>query len=110
MTLCWWLEATNNMSPTGAKFAVGAAEETAILGAPKRAASFGNSADAQTLKAGLDAKLEKFKNEILLAALIENVNVRGRIIEYLIAGEDEKLRGKLVHALKRESRKRNSSV
>ena len=94
------VEATNNISPTGAKFAVGAAEEAAILSAPKRAASFANSADAQTLKAELDAKVKKFKNEILLASLIENVNVRGRIIEYLIAGEDEKLRGELVHALK----------
>ena len=27
-----------------------------------------------TLKAELDAKVEKFKNEILLASLIENVN------------------------------------
>ena len=94
------VEPTNNISPTGAKFAVGAAEEAAILDAPKRAVSFGNSADAQTLKAELDAQVEKFKNEILLASLIENVNVRGRIIEYLIAGEDEKLRGELVHALK----------
>jgi hypothetical protein len=94
------VEATNNISPTGAKFAVGAAEEAAILSAPTRAASFVNSADARTLKAELDAKVEKFKNEILLASLIENVNVRGRIIEYLIAGEDEKLRGELVHALK----------
>ncbi len=94
------VEATNNISPTGAKFGVGAAEEAAILSAPKRAANFVISADAQTLKAELDAKVEKFKNEILLASLIENVNVRGRIIEYLIAGEDEKLRGELVHALK----------
>lgn len=94
------VEATNNISPTGAKFSVGAAEEAAILGAPTRAASFVNSTDARTLKAELDAKVEKFKNEILLASLIENVNVRGRIIEYLIAGEDEKLRGELVHALK----------
>ena len=93
------VEATTNISPTGAKFAVGAVEETAILSAPKRAASFVNSADAQTLKAELDAKVKRFKNEILLASLIENVNVRGRIIEYLIAGEDEKLRGELVHAL-----------
>jgi hypothetical protein len=51
-------------------------------------------------KAGLDAMVQKFKNEILLASLIENVNVRGRIIEYLIAGEDENLRSELVHALK----------
>lgn len=94
------VEATNSISPTGAKFGVGASEEAAILSAPKRAASFVNSADAQTLKAELDVKVEEFKNEILLASLIENVNVRGRIIEYLIAGEDEKLRSELVHALK----------
>jgi hypothetical protein len=35
-----------------------------------------------------------------LAALIENVNVRGRVIEYLIAGEDEALRQQLIVALK----------
>lgn len=93
------VEATNNISPTGKKFAIGAAEQIAILSAPRRAASFVNSADARTLKAELDSKVKKFKNEILLASLIENVNVRGRIIEYLIAGEDEKLRGELVHAL-----------
>ncbi len=94
------VEATNNISPTGARFVVGADEEAAILSAPTRAASFANSADARTLKADLDAKVEKFKNEILLASLIENVNVRGRIIEYLIAGEDERLRSGLVQALK----------
>lgn len=94
------VEATNNISPTGAKFAVGAAEKAVILSAPTRAASFINSDDSRILKAELDAKVEKFKNEILLASFIENVNVRGRIIEYLIAGEDEKLRVDLVHALK----------
>ena len=42
----------------------------------------------------------KYRNEICLAALIENVNVRGRVIEYLIAGEDERLRQSLIAALK----------
>ena len=93
------VEATNNISPSGEKFTVGPAEQAAVLRAPERAASFLNSADAQTLKDELDKKVEAFKNEILLASLIENVNVRGRIIEYLIAGEDEKLRSELVHAL-----------
>ena len=93
------VESTNNISPTGEKFAVGAVEETAILSAPKRAVNFVNSADAKTLKAELDAKVEKFKNEILLASLIESGKVRGSVIEYLIAGEDEKLRGELIYAL-----------
>ena len=93
------VEATNNISPSGEKFTVGPAEQAAILRAPERAASFVISADVRTLKDELDKKVETFKSEILLASLIENVNVRGRIIEYLIAGEDEKLRGELVHAL-----------
>jgi hypothetical protein len=93
------VEATTNISPSGQKFAVGIPEEAAILRAPERAGRFVSSADARTLKAELDGKVETFKNEILLASLIENVNVRGRIIEYLIAGRDEKLRGELVHAL-----------
>ena len=93
------VEATNNISASGKKFTVGPAEQTAILRAPERVASFVNSVDARTLKDELDKKVEAFKNEILLASLIENVNVRGRIIEYLIAGEDEKRRSELVHAL-----------
>jgi hypothetical protein len=93
------VEATNNIAPTGEKFAIGIAEQTTILSAPQRAASFVSSAEAKTLKAELDAKVEKFKNEILLASLIESGKVRGSVIEYLIAGEDEKLRGELIYAL-----------
>ena len=52
------------------------------------------------MKAELDLRVSKFKTEILLAALIENINVRGRIIEYLIAGENDTLRQQLVSALK----------
>ena len=70
-----------------------------ILNAPKRAELFVNSSDYKILKTELDAKVKKYYNEILLASLIENVNVRGRIIEYLIAGQDEKLRNELVAAL-----------
>ena len=47
------VEATNNISPTGEKFAVGAVEEAAILRAPERAESFANSAEARILKAEL---------------------------------------------------------
>ena len=58
------------------------------------------SADYTTLKADLDARVIKFKNEILLAALIEPPKVRGTVIEYLIAGEDERMRQELVSALR----------
>ena len=94
------VEATNNISPSGTKYRVCDTTSTTILAAPKRAKRFVVSEEFTVLKAELDMQVEKFKTEILLAALIENVNVRGRIIEYLIAGEDESLRQQLVSALK----------
>lgn len=94
------VEATNNISPTGIKFVVSESAAATILAAPQRAARFVESEDCTVLRAELDAQVGKFRSEILLAALIENVNVRGRVIEYLIAGEDEALRQELVAALK----------
>ena len=94
------VEATNNISPAGTKFPIPLSLADVILQAPKRAIDFVESADCAVLKKELDTKVKEFKNEILLAALIENVNVRGRIIEYLIAGEDDRLRQGLVSALR----------
>ena len=94
------VEATNNISPTGVKFVVSESAASTILASPQRAERFMVSEDCAVLKAELDAQVNRFRSEILLAALIENVNVRGRIIEYLIAGEDEALRQQIVSALK----------
>ena len=69
------------------------------MSSPARAARFVASQEALILKKELDDRVDRFKNEILVASLIENVNVRGRIIEYLIAGDDESLRQQLVTAL-----------
>jgi hypothetical protein len=94
------VEATNNISPSGAKYHVGEGALAAILDGPGRAMQFVDSTDCAVLRAELDAQVEKFRTAILLAALIENVNVRGRIIEYLIAGEDETLRQQLISAVR----------
>jgi len=93
------VEATTNISPSGKKFVVTPTTKATIQEAPRRAMDFVQSKEYAQLKAELDAKVEKYKNEILIAGFIENVNIRGRIIEYLIAGEDEKLRKSLVKAL-----------
>ena len=98
------VEATTNISPTGKKYLVTAAAQATIMDAPVRAGAFTASADAVELKRDLDDKVDRFRNEILLAALIENVNVRGRIIEYLIAGDDDRLRQDLVAALRDRSK------
>jgi len=93
------VEATNNISPSGSKFNPSNTQIATILDAPNRAVGFVGSDNLQMLKDELDEKVDKYKNEILLAGLIENVNVRGRIIEYLIAGEDEQLRQEIIDAL-----------
>jgi len=98
------VEATNNISPSGIKFVVSEKAKNAILSAPARAISFVESKDYLQLKSELDAKVNQYKNEILIAGFIENVNIRGRIIEYLIAGEDERLRESLVQALHNSNR------
>jgi len=99
------VEATTNISPSGTKFKISKEAEIAINDAPNRAIHFVGSKEYDQLKRELDAKVEKYKNEILIASFIENVNIRGRIIEYLIAGEDEKLRQSLIEALQNNSNK-----
>lgn len=98
------VEATNNISPSGKKFEVSKGGKATIKLAPTRAIEFVKSKDYLQLKSELDAKVEQYKTEILIAGFIENVNIRGRIIEYLIAGEDEKLRDSLVQALHNSNR------
>jgi len=93
------VEATNNISPTGSKFHITKENQAVIFDAPERSVAFLASDDYSTLESELDGKVSNFKNEILLAAMIENVNLRGRVIEYLIAGEDESLRGNLIEVL-----------
>lgn len=94
------VDATNNIAPTGRKYVVSAQAERTIMEAPDRALRFVASSEAQTLKRELDDKVNTCRNEIILAALIENVNVRGRVIEYLIAGEDEALRQEIISAIR----------
>ena len=97
------VEETNSISPTGHKYAVSDVSRVSIMAAPERAIRFVSSPDAETLKQELDDRVNRYRNEIILAALIENVNVRGRIIEYLIAGEDDALRQELVRAVQSKS-------
>ncbi len=94
------VEATNNISPTGHKYTVSDGARRLILEAPDRAVQFVASSDAATLKREIDDKVNAYRTDIVLAALIENVNVRGRVIEYLIAGEDENLRQEILAAIR----------
>jgi len=94
------VEATNNISPSGKPFNPTKEEKAVILKAPERASSFVSSDDFAILKRELDEKVEQFKEQIIIASLIENVNVRGRVIEYLIAGKDDELREQIIEVLR----------
>jgi hypothetical protein len=96
------VETTNNIAPTGIKFAVNETTKSLILDSVSRAEKFSKSQEYKTLKLELDKKLEKYKDTILIASYIENVNIRGRIIEYLIAGENENLKQKLTKEITAE--------
>jgi hypothetical protein len=96
------VEATNNITPTGKRFEIGDNEKKNIYNSINRAINFCKTPDFITLKNELDAKVEKYKNEIIIASHIENVNIRGRIIEYFIAGEDEELKKNLVNDIHEE--------
>lgn len=94
------VNATNNISPTGKKFNI--TTETSlnnILSAPYRADLFSNSLYYQKLLNDLNTRTKEHEDAILVAACIENVNLRGRIIEYIIAGDDARIRSNIIDFL-----------
>ena len=93
------VEATNNISPSGSKFNVGEIEKRNLMNSIERAIIFNESRYILELKKDLDDRVCKFENEILIASHIENVNIRGRIIEYLISGDNDELKRKLIREI-----------
>jgi len=94
------VETTNNIIASGKPFDVTIGDRMiVIMQSPERAARFAASCHYADLLNDLNARTKAFENEILVAACIENVNLRGRIIEYLIAGEDKNMREQLINAL-----------
>ncbi len=99
------VEATTNISPTGKRFEIGVTEIKNIDKSIQRAIEFCSLQEFHTLKYELDNKVKQYENEILIASHIENVNIRGRIIEYFIAGDDENLKAQLVSDITEEYNK-----
>lgn len=93
------VEATNNIVPFGSKFSISDISLEAILNAPERATKFVQSSEFNRLLSDLDSRVSQVAEAILVAGLIENANVRGRLIEYLIAGENDKIRNQLNDAV-----------
>lgn len=92
------VEATNNISPTGKKFIPDEFQKKCICESIDRAISFMKSEEYQILNDDLCARVQAVESEIAIAAFIDNVNLRGRIIEYLITAADD-LKATLIECL-----------
>lgn len=92
------VEATNNIAPTGKRFLPTESQAKCIRASVDRANSFLNSKEYDILNKDLNDRVQAVQSEITIAAFINNVNLRGRIIEYLITSEDD-LKATLIHCL-----------
>lgn len=83
------VEVTNNIAPTGRKFTPTQSQIECIQKSVDRAISFLHSQEYEILNDDLNNRVRAVASEIAIAAFIDNVNLRGRIIEYLITAEDD---------------------
>lgn len=96
------VEATNNISPTGKRFDTNKENITTIIDSVDRALKFNSSRQYGILKKELDARVKKYSKEIMVASHIENINIRGRLVEYLITEDDDDLKARLVEEINEE--------
>ena len=93
------VEATNNIAPTGKRFMPTESQEECIRKSVDRAISFLRSNEYEILNDDLNGRVRAVESEIVIAAFIDNVNLRRRIIEYLITAEDD-LKATLMKSLR----------
>ncbi len=94
------VEATNNIVGTGRKFIPNQNQLNTLMDAPQRAKEFLQSDCFRDLNDDLQRRTQAAQNEIAIATFIDNVNIRGRIIEYLISSDPGNLRDTIIDSLK----------
>lgn len=93
------VESTNGIVGRVPKFNVTDAIRTKILCSVHRANQFLSSSEFHNLKEDLDERVKRVQGEIAIAAFIENINIRGRIIEYLITSDGSTLKDQIICSL-----------
>lgn len=92
------VEATNGIVPHKTKFIpVTEQQRNNLSNAPTRAANFIRSAYYCDLENDLNSRTNRARDAIVVASLIENVNLRGRIIEELITTNDPQV----IHSIRK---------
>lgn len=82
------VEASSAIKPKSQKFNPNETELLNIYYSVSRASSFVASENLQVLNQDLNDRCNKCRDAILVASHIENVNLRGRLIEFLITADD----------------------
>jgi len=93
------VEKTNLIAPTGKRFEPTEEERARILEAPIRAKRFIDSVEYHDLKNDLDNRVKSVKTEIAIAVSIDNVKIRGGVIEYLITSNSDSLKEQIINSL-----------
>lgn len=78
------VESTSQIEARSKRFTPNEKQTHNICASVDRAKEFIESEDYQTLKNDLDERVHQNLQAILIASRIENVNIRGRLIEYLV--------------------------
>lgn len=82
------VEATSKIKPTKVRFCPDERQKANIFSSVLRAQNFVVSPDYEALKVDLNERVQRSNQSIQKASHIENVNIRGRLIEYLITSGD----------------------
>lgn len=93
------VESTNDIVGKIQKFNVTEKAQATIIDSVDRAISFLKSDCYHDLNNDLDSRVAEVQGEIAIAAFIDNVNIRGRIIEYLITDNGSTLKDQIIAAL-----------
>lgn len=96
------VEASSNIKPTAKKFEPNDMQRANILNSVALAEKFVSSPDLIELNNDLNERCKKCEDAILIASHIENVNIRERLIEYLITTDDATREG-IYRSLKNEN-------
>lgn len=80
---------TNEIQGIGSKFDPNEFEKINIFNSFERASNFIKSDSFNDLKKDLDNRVDASIDAIMVASHIDNTNIRGRLIEYLIASNDK---------------------
>lgn len=91
------VEATSEIRPQKKRFNPDKIQTCNLFNSVNRAKAFVESEDYLILKKDLDERVQRNFESILIASRIENVNIRGRLIEYLITTEKEEILGDLCY-------------